>query len=339
MWGRREFITLLGGAAAVFFPARPLRVQQAARPAPGDRVHRIGIVIPELDSDQDRQADVAAFREVLVKLGWMVRRNLQIDYAWGASNPERARAATADILSLSPNVILASSTLVLSAVQRATRTVPVVFTVVSEPVMQGFVASLARPGGNITGFTNLEPSVGAKWLELLKELAPLVTHVAIMFNPRTTPIAEAFARSAEAAAADFAVRAIIAPVHDTSEIEATMTMFYRKPGGGLILAPDSFTNSNRRLIIDLAAQYRVPAICWTRSFVDDGGLASYGIDTSDLFRRAATYVDRILRGEKAAELPVQQPTKFALVINLKTVRALGLDLSARTLMRSDEVVE
>jgi putative ABC transport system substrate-binding protein len=328
---RRDFITLLGGAAASW----PL----AAGAQQLDRVRRVGVLIPEPENDPNRTADVAAFRDGLSNLGWTAGRNLQIDYAWGASNPESARAAAADILKLSPDVILASSTLILSAVQRATRTVPVVFTVVSEPVAQGFVASLAHPGGNITGFTNLEPSVGSKWLELLKEIAPHVTRVAIMFNPRATPIAEAFARSTDAAAPKFAVRAIVTPVHDTAEIEAVMTMLHREPGGGLILAPDSFTNTHRKLIIDLAAQYRVPAICWTRSYPADGGLASYGIDISDLFRRAATYVDRILRGEKPADLPVQQPIKFALVINLKTAKALGLEVPPTLLPRADEVIE
>jgi putative tryptophan/tyrosine transport system substrate-binding protein len=329
---RREFITLLGGAVATW----PL----AARAQQPERMRRVGVLMAGPNSDSERQSYVAAFREGLAKLGWTAGRNLQIDYAWDANSPEMARAAAAEmILRLAPDVILATSTPVLSGARQANGMIPIVFTAVSEPVAQGFVASLARPGGNITGFTNLEPPLGAKWLELLKEIFPHLTRVTTMFNPQATPISEAFARSVANAAPKFAVQAITATLHDAAEIEAAMMMLDREPGGGLILPPDVFTNTHRKLIIDLAARYRIPVIGWTRSFAAEGGLISYGADIPDMFRRAANYVDRILRGEKPADLPIQQPTKFELVINLKTAKALGLAVPPTLLARANEVIE
>jgi putative tryptophan/tyrosine transport system substrate-binding protein len=328
---RREFITLLGGAAAAW----PL----AARAQQPDKTRRIGVLIQLAESDPEGQARVAAFREGLQKLGWRVGGNLQIDYRWGTSNDERARAAAGELLKLAPDVMLANSSVALRAVQQATRSVPIVFTTVIEPVAQGFVASLAHPGGNTTGFSYLESSVGGKWLDLLKEIAPRVTRVAFMFNPERGPYNVGVSRFAGEAAKKFAVQYVAAPVHEVAEIESVMKMLGREPGGGLIVAPDAFTVTHSKLIIGLAAHYGLPAVYAEGNFVTEGGLVSYGANYVDHFRQAAAYVDRILRGEKPADLPVQQPSKFDLVINLKTAKALGLDVPWFLQQRADEVIE
>jgi putative tryptophan/tyrosine transport system substrate-binding protein len=327
---RREFITLIGGAAAL-----PL----AARAQQLERMRRVGVLILYPESDPSSQAYVSAFLEGLEKLGWTVGRNRQIDYRWGVSDPERARSAVGELVRLAPDVILAHSVSALRVAQQATHTIPIVFTAVSEPVAMGFVTSLAHPGGNSTGFTNLESSVGGKWLELLKEIAPNVTRVAFMFNPVTTPAAPLFYRSVEAAAPKFAVETILAPVHEPSEIEAIITRLAGQPGGGLIVPPDTYLGFRHKLIVDLAQRNRLPAIYPFRFYAVAGGLVSYGPDQSDEFRRAAEYVNRIFHGEKPGDLPVQQPIKFELVINLKTAKALGLDVSSLLQQRADEVVE
>jgi putative tryptophan/tyrosine transport system substrate-binding protein len=279
------------------------------------------------------------FERALQELGWTGGRNIRIDYRWAPGYVEQTRAAAAELLRLAPDMILAHATQATAALQQATRTVPVVFVAVSEPVAQGFVKSLAHPGGNITGFTNLEPTLGAKWLELLKEIAPRVTRVAVLYNPNTAPYATLFSRSAEVVAQKMAVELTAAPVHEPAEIESALAMLGREPGGGLIIAPDPFTSARRKLIFDLAARYRVPAISAFRYLSNEGGLVSYGVDVRDQFRQAAAYVDQILRGGKPADLPVQQPTKFELVINLKTAKALGLAVPSTLLARADEVIE
>ena len=328
---RRDFIKVISGAAAAW----PL----AARGQQPDRVRRIGVLMGLAESDPEAKVRAAVFERALQELGWTRGRNIRIDYRWAPGDVEQTRAAAAELLRLAPDVILAHATPATAALQRATRTLPVVFVAVSEPVAQGFVQSLARPGGNITGFTNLEPTLGAKWLELLKEIAPRVTRVAVMSNPNTAPYVILFSRSVEAVAQKIAVELIAAPVHEPAEIEAVLTMLGREPGGGLILPPDPFTVAHRKLIFDLAARYRVPAINGLLYFANEGGLVSYGVDVRDQFRQAAAYVDRILRGEKPADLPVQQPTKFELVINLTTAKALGLDVPPTLLARADEVIE
>jgi ABC-type uncharacterized transport system substrate-binding protein len=328
---RREFISLVGGVFA--WPLAALAQQP-------ERVRRIGVLMALPETDAGSQARVVAFLQGLEKLGWRVGRNLQIDYRWGMFDVERARAATADLLRLAPDVILANGVVALAAAQQATRTTPIVFMVVSEPYLQGFVQSLAHPGGNITGFTNLEPTIGAKWLELLKEIAPRVKRVALMFNPNATPIAgPALSRSAEAAAQKFATETAVAPVRDPAEIETIMTTLAREPDGGLILPSDPFTSAHRKLIIELTARHRLPAVYGHRDFTAEGGLVSYGINVVDQFLKAAAYVDRILRGEKASDLPIQQPTKFELIINLKTARALGLTVPQTLLVAADELIE
>ena len=331
MMRRREFITLFGGTA-VAWPV-------AARAQQAERVRRIGALIVFSENDPSSQRRTAAFQQGLAKLGWIVGRNLQIDYRWGISDDEKARSATTELLALVPDVILANATAAVAASQRATRSVPIVFTGVSEPVAQGLVASLTHPGGNITGFTNLEPSVGAKWLELLKEIVPGVTRVAVIFKPALSQAIPLFQDSLKLAAPRFGVELIEASVHDSAEIEVVLTELAREPGGGLVVPPDPFLASHLKLILEMTARHQLPAIYPFRYFVGAGGLVSYGPDVEDQFRQAADYVDRILRGEKPGDLPVQQPTKFEMVINLKTAKALGLTVPDKLLVGADEVIE
>jgi putative ABC transport system substrate-binding protein len=327
---RREFITIIGAAAAssVSWPL-------AARAQPGERVRRIGVLMVLSENDPQSRSRVTAFQQGLDRLGWTVGRNL----AGGISDPERARTAAVELLGLAPDLILANATLALRGAQQATRTVPIVFTGVSEPVAQGFVASLARPGGNTTGFTNLEPSVAGKWVELLKEMAPRVTRVALVFNPPSTPIPAQFIRSAQAAAAKLGLETVEARVHGREEIDAVLSRLAGEPGVGLIFPPDTFTGFHHKSIVELTARHRLPAIYSFGYFAAAGGLVSYGPDVTDHFRRSAVYVDRIFRGEAPGDLPVQQPNKFEFVINLKTARALGLTVPDKLLVGADEVIE
>jgi|SRR5262245_556978 putative ABC transport system substrate-binding protein len=327
---RREFITLLGGAAAW-----PL----SASGQEATRVRKVAVLMVSAENDPQSRGRVIAFEQGLEKLGWKVGRNLQIHYRWGISDDEHARAAIADLLKLGPDLILASAPPALRAAQQATGTLPIVFTAISEPVTSGFVASLARPGGNTTGFSSLEPTLGAKWLELLKEMAPRLTRVAVMRNPASSIFTSQFVRWAEAAAAKLAVEAVESLVHDPAEIDAVITRLGREPGGGLIVLPDAFLSIHQTWIVDLALRNRLPAIFAFRYFAAAGGLVSYGPDVAAQFGGAATYVDRIFRGEKPADLPVQQPIKFELVINLKTAKALGLEVPPTLLARADEVIE
>jgi putative tryptophan/tyrosine transport system substrate-binding protein len=328
---RREFITMLAGGAAAAWPLA-VRAQQ-----PG-RVRRIGVLMALNENDPQSQGRVTAFQQGLENLGWKVGRNLAIDYRWGVSGDERAPAAAAELLRLAPDLILANGVSAVRAAQQATRTVPIVFTGASEPVALGLVASLARPGGNTTGFTNLEPSVGGKWVELLKEIAPSVTRVALIFNP-ASPSPAQFMLPAQAAGARLGLQAGEVRVHDAAEIETVLAGLGGEPGVGLVFLPDTFTGFHRQLIVELAARYRLPAIYPFGFFAAAGGLLSYGPDVTDQFRRSVTYVDRILRGETPGDLPVQQPTKFELIINLKTAKTLGIDLPPMLLARADEVIE
>jgi putative tryptophan/tyrosine transport system substrate-binding protein len=326
---RRDFITLLGGAAAW-----PL----AARAQQGERMRRIGVLMVLAENDPQSQGRIAALQQGLERLGWTVGRNLTIDYRWGVSDVERARAAAAELLSLTPDLILANAVSAVRGAQQATRAVPIVFTGVSEPVTQGFVSSLARPGGNTTGFTNLEPSVGGKWVELLTEIAP-VTRVAVLFNPASTSTALQFVHSVETAAAKLGLGTAQARIHELADIEPVLTGLGHEPVVGLILPPDTFTGFHHKLIVELAARYRLPAIYPFGYFAAAGGLVSYGPDVTDQFRRATAYVDRIFRGEAPGDLPVQQPTKFEFVINLKTAKALGLTVPNTLLVAADQVIE
>jgi putative ABC transport system substrate-binding protein len=328
---RREFITLLGGATA--WPLTG-HAQQ------GERARRIGVLMVPPENDPQSKARVTALEQGLGRLGWQVGRNLQIDYYFAISDDEPAQVATADLLRLGrPDVVIANSPPAVRAVQAADRTIPIVFVAVSEPVALGFVASLARPGGNITGFSNSEPSLGGKWLELLKEIDPHLKRAAFMFSPTGGPAGPLFVRSAEEAAQRTALKLATIPVHTRAEIEAAMMEWGRQPGSGLIVPPDTFTARHHKLIVELAAGNHLSAIYVFRYFATEGGLASYGPDVVDQFRRAVGYVDRILRGEKAGDLPVQQPTKFEFVINLKTAKALGLTVPLTLQAAADEVIE
>ena len=328
---RREFIALVGGAAVWPFATRAQQLEG---------VRRIGVLLASAENDPEGKPRIAEFLNQLQGLGWSEGRNIRIDYRWASGEADRFRMAAKELIDLQPDVILGQNTGGLSALRDATRTIPVVFVQVSDPVGAGFIASLARPGGNITGFTGLESTITAKLLELLKGIAPRIARVALVFNPDVSPQSGAYFLSpAMAAAPSFAVEPIATSVHNAAEIEGAITALATEPGGSLIVMPDATTNSHSELIIGLAARYRLPAIYAFRYFVAAGGLISYGYDPVDLFRRAASYVDRILRGEKPGDLPVQQPQKFELVINIKTAKVLGLEVPEKLLALADQVIE
>jgi putative tryptophan/tyrosine transport system substrate-binding protein len=329
---RRDFIKVLGGAAVVWpFAAR---AQQAAV------VRRVGMLSSLAESDAEAQALVAALHQTLAELGWVDGRNLRIDHRWAAGDPRRLTAFAKELLGLQPDVVVGHTTPSVIALRKETDTIPIVFVQISDPIGTGFITNLARPGGNITGFTNFESSMGGKWVEILKEIAPGVTRVALLFNPETAPyVIRYYQGPFEAAAPLFGVQPSINPVHNDLEVDGAITALGREPGGGLIVMPDGFNIVHRERIIRLAAQHKLPVIYPYRFAVTEGGLVSYGTDVTDLFRRAASYVDRILRGTKPAELPVQAPVKFELVINLKTAKALGLTVPMTLQAGADEVIE
>jgi putative ABC transport system substrate-binding protein len=325
---RRHFITLLGGAAAW-----PL----AARAQEAERSRRIGVLMGIAEGPLG-QVYVRAFLDGLRELGWTDGRNVQIDIRWAAGSADQTRAFAKELVDGRPDVIVGQNTPVVAALLRETSTLPIVFVNVADPVGSGFVTNYSRPGGNVTGFTGFEPSLAGKWLQLLKEIAPSVTRAALIFNPESGP-GLAFLSPAETAAATLGMKVIAAPVHNTSEIEHALDGLAREPNSGLIVLPDNFTAIHRALIISLSARYRIPATYPFRYIPAEGGLISYGVDVADLHRRSAAYVDRILRGEKSGELPVQGPTKFLLVVNLKTASALGFDVPWILEQRADEVIE
>jgi putative ABC transport system substrate-binding protein len=325
---RREFITLLGGAAAPW----PL----AALAQRGLR--RIGVLMSFAAHDPEGQQRIVAFERGMRDLGWVEGRNLRITYRWALGDAELRNAAS-ELIGAAPDLILANSTPAAVALTQQSRTVPIVFVQVTDPVGQGVVASLARPGGNLTGFTIFEFSIGTKWLEMLKVVAPQVTRVALLFNPTTAPYADSFRLPVEAAAPSFDATAVPAVARDAAEIERVLEAFAREPNGGLMVLPDITTTNHRDLIIALAARHRLPAVYPFRYFAASGGLMSYGTDVADVFRRAASYVDRILKGTRPGELPVQAPTKFELVFNLKALKALGIRMPPVLLGRADEVIE
>jgi putative ABC transport system substrate-binding protein len=327
---RREFITLLGSTAIAW----PLAVR-AQQP---DRMRRIGVLTPFAESDPEGQVRMGAFRQGLEKLGWTEGRNIRIDYHWAPGDADRLPSYAKELVGLTPDVIVSNSTLMLAALKNETQTVAIVFVQVPDPVEGGFVASLSRPGGNITGVTNFEYTLGGKWLELLKEIAPRVARVTVIPNPGDRASSE-YMHAIEAVAPSFGVQLIAADVHDATEIERAIGASAREANAGLIVLPGPFTAVYREPIVALAAQHRLPAVYPYRYFVTSGGLISYGVETVDLYRRAALYVDRILKGEKPADLPVQAPTKFEFVINLKTAKALGLKIPESFLLRADEVIE
>jgi putative ABC transport system substrate-binding protein len=328
---RREFITLIGGAAAAW----PLAVR-AQQP---ERVRRIGLLMMYGENDPGGQALVAALRNGLRPLGWTEGHNLRIEYRWATSNPDLIQRSAKELVALQPDLILSSSTPTTAALQRETRAIPIIFANIVDPVGSGFVTSLSRPGGNITGFVNLDDSISGKFLELLKEIAPRVARVAIFFNPATAPYAEIYLKTFKAAAASLRVEPIVAPIRDLAELKNIIVAQAREPNGGLIAMPDGFARAHAAEITSLVARHRLPAIYFGREFTEAGGLLSYGNDILDNYRRAASYIDRILKGEKPSELPAQFPVKFELAINLKTAKALGLTFPPSLLARADEVIE
>jgi putative ABC transport system substrate-binding protein len=326
---RREFITLFGGAAAW-----PL----AARAQQGERMRRIGMLLPAAADDAEFQARVGAFLPGLGQLGWTIGRNVRIDTRWATANAAEVRRHAAELAALAPDVILAHGGGPVGALLQATRTVPIVFPIAGDPVGAGLVESLARPGGNATGFMIYEFSLAGKWLELLKQIAPGVTRVAVLRDTAQGAGTSLFAAIQTAAPS---LRVEVTPVNlrDASEIDRAVADFARTSNGGLIVTGSALSNVHHKLIITLAARHKLPAIYFERSFVAGGGLISYGSDYIDHYRRAAGYVDRILKGEKPGDLPVQAPTKFELVINLNTAKALGLEIPPMLLARADEVIE
>jgi putative ABC transport system substrate-binding protein len=328
---RRDFLTLLGGAAAAW----PL----AARAQQGGQTRRIVFVHGLAESDPEDRARVSALQQGLAALGWIAGRNISIEHRFASGDPAQAQAIVAETVANAPDLIIGQSTPVVAALKRATSTIPIVFAVLNDPVGQGLIANLARPGGNITGFTFIDFPITGKWLELLKEVAPRVDRAALIFNPETAPYYPAYLRSFESIPRSIAVELAATPVRNEAEIEAAIDSLARRPGAGLIAAPDPFTATHRRLLMSLAEQYHLPAVYGFRQFVTEGGLLSYGPDAVDIVRRSASYVDRILKGEKPADLPAQAPVKYELCINLKTAKNLGLEVPFQLQQLADEVIE
>jgi putative ABC transport system substrate-binding protein len=331
MMKRREFITLLGGAPLAW----PLRAR-AQQPA---GIRRVGVLLNLSENDVESQRLVTAFRQRLAQQGWADGRNLRIDYRWAAGDVGRIRVFAKELVELSPDIIVGYATPSVVALQQETRSIPIVFLSVTDPVGQGLVASLAHPGGNITGFAVFEISLGTKWMGTLKQIVPSLKRVTTIVNPKTAPYYPLYLRAIETAAASLVVEPMMAEVRDDADIERAISALASKPNSGLIVMPDTFNFIHRQIIIALVGRYRLPAIYYFPLFARDGGLISYGPDEIDMVRQAAGYVDRILKGAKASDLPVQQPTKYELVINLKTAKALGLTIPEPFLQTANEVIE
>jgi len=329
---RRNFITLLGSTMVMG--------SLTAHAQHSGGMRRIGVLMSYPETDPDAQAFLAAFREGLQKLGWIEGRNVRFDTRWtSAGNVEEMQRFAKELVALQPDLLLGHTTTAATALQKQTRTTPIIFAFVSDPVGSGLVASFPHPGGNVTGFMVMEPTMAGKWLELLKEIAPRVTRVAFLFNPATATYAEYYLKPFKAAASSLALEAIALPVRDTSELESVIATHAREPNGGLIVMPDTFNDAHREEITSLAARYRLPAVCPLRFYADVGCLLSYGPLPIDNFRRAAQYADRILKGEKPSDLPVQAPVNFVLTIDLKAAKALSLDVPALLQQRANEVTE
>jgi putative ABC transport system substrate-binding protein len=327
---RRQFIARLGSAAAAW--SQPVRAQQ--------RIRRIGVLMAHLETDPEFQDYLGAFRAGLQSLGWTEDRNIRIDVRWGALDDAEGRQRSAkELVALQPDLIVTQNTPPTAAMLLQTSTIPVIFVIVADPVGSGFVKSLAHPGGNATGFTIMEPTIVSKWLELLKEIAPHVTHAALLFNPATTPYADIYVSPFKTAAPSFGLEATTAIVHDKEELEKVIAAQARQPNSGLIVMPDGFLNVHRADLVSLTAQYRIPTVYPWRFFPEQGGLMSYGSEMRDEFRLAAAYADRLLKGERPIDLPVQAPTKYDLVINLTAAKALGLNVTQQFQQLADKIIE
>ena len=332
--GRRQFISALGGASLAW----PF----AARAQQPKRMRRFGVLMTRAADDPEGRVFLGALVQELQEAGWVDGRNLEIDTRWAAGDAGQFRKYAAELVALEPDVILASATPAVKALQQASRTVPIVFVGISDPIGSGFVASFSRPGRNITGFTNFEETVGGKWLGLLKEIAPSIKHVSMLFNPETANAGASggiYLQSIEAAAHVQSIELIVSPVHNPTDIDDVFAGIAKSPDGGLIVMPNAFTFANRERIVAQAARYQIATVYPLIMFVKAGGLLSYGVDATDMFRRGASYVDRILKGEKPANLPVQEPIKFELAINLKTAKALGLTVPQTLLATADDVIQ
>ena len=327
---RRDFISLLGGAAAVW----PLASQAQQH----ERLRRIGVLMHLAVDDPDGQSRLAAFLQGLQEAGWAVGRNVAVEVRWAAADVESMNRFAKELVAHQPDLIFVTSTPATAAMVQATRTIPVIFVLVADPVGSGFVASLPRPGGNVTGFTPIVGSLGGKWAELVKEIAPGIAQVTLLFNPKAAPFIESYSNPFKAAATSLGVQPIVVPINDVHELETLVTTQTGKPNG-LVVFPDAFTEFHREEIVSLLVRYRVPAVNWSHSFAEGGGLISYGPYLVDEHRRAATYADRILKGEKPADLPVQAPTRYELAINLKTAKALGLTVPPALLASADDLIE
>ena len=332
MTTRRQFITLVGGAVAAW------PVGARAQPQPVERLRRIALLMPYAEADPEQQARNAGLRQGLQRLGWVDGRTVQIDTRYASGGPDQFATLAKELVTLQPDVIVAVTTGVAAAFQRQSHNIPIVFVAVSDPVGSGFVESLARPGRNLTGMLNIEASITGKWLSMLKEIAPHLTRAALVANPRTTPY-DYFLRTAQAVAPSLGIELVPSRLADANDIERVIESFARTPNGGLVVPPDATSTAHSNIIIALAARHRLPAVYSARFFVKTGGLMCYETDRIDMFRRAAAYIDRILRGANPAELPVQAPTKYETVINLKTAKALGLTVPPGMLVAADEVIE
>jgi putative ABC transport system substrate-binding protein len=328
---RRRFVQLISGLAATW----PL----AARAQQGGAIKRVGVLMSSIENDSGGLAEMSALVAGLAEAGWTENHNIHLDFRWPGGDLERIQALAIELCALKPDVLVARSSPTTAALKRAGGTTPIIFVNITEPVEQGFVQSLGHPGGNITGFTNFESMIGGKWLQLLKEVDPRIGRVGIIYNPQTAPFAGLFLRSVEAAAPGLAVTVSSMPVGSAAEIESAMSAFASTPGGGLVAIPDSFTGEHRDEVIAQAARTRLPVLFSNQSSTPSGGLMAYAVDTRELMHRAAGYVDRLLKGDKPADLPVQQPAKFALSINLTTAKALGLNVPQSLLTFADEVIE
>jgi ABC-type uncharacterized transport system substrate-binding protein len=328
---RREFISLLGSAAVVW--------PHAARAQQPGQVRRIGVLMARAANDPEGQKQAVALQRGIEELGWSPNRNVKIEYRWPAGDTSRAQSLAKELVDWRADVLVANSTPSLIAARQATSTIPIVFVAIADPVAQGFVQSLARPGGNITGFGAEEPSMGAKWVQLLRQIAPRLETITVMFNPDSAPYARMFLPAIEAVRAASAFELIISPVRNEAELDRAIAVAGRQQSGGLIALPDSFLNSRHEMVVALIAKQQLPAIYSVSEFIRSGGLITYGIERADLFYRSAVYVDRILKGEKPADLAIQQPTKFELAINVKTAKALGLTVPDTLLATANEVIE